>query len=193
MPIKTTRISTCRLRPDTCGPDIGPRNVPGSLHSATDGRYLPVTTRKRKPIERFDPLFSGGLGNFLPGIVFSKVYKNSNLITNRATLSIKPLNNLELTLGLFQSSGRYIKQSWRNWTAANPCLQGHRPGVHPDHVSLHWRTPVSPRHCIRRYPGGKQLRRQWKEARRTGTRSRLPCICFSKVTVWRGEPGSYVN
>jgi hypothetical protein len=51
--------------------------------------------------ERFDPLFSGGLGNFLPGIVFSKVYKNSNLITNRATLSVKPLKNLELTLDYF--------------------------------------------------------------------------------------------
>jgi len=51
--------------------------------------------------ERFDPLFSGGLGNFLPGIVFSKVYKNSNLITNRATFSIKPLATLELTLDYF--------------------------------------------------------------------------------------------
>jgi hypothetical protein len=52
-------------------------------------------------LERFDPLFSGGLGNFLPGIVFSKVYKNSNLITNRATFSIKPLATLELTLDYF--------------------------------------------------------------------------------------------
>ncbi len=51
--------------------------------------------------ERFDPLFSGGLGNFLPGIVFSKVYKNSNLTTNRATLSIMPLDTLELTLDYF--------------------------------------------------------------------------------------------
>ncbi|MDY0041009.1 MAG: hypothetical protein RBS57_11925, partial [Desulforhabdus sp.] len=39
--------------------------------------------------ERFDPLFSGGLGNFLPGVVFSKVYKNANLITNRVTFSVK--------------------------------------------------------------------------------------------------------
>lgn len=51
--------------------------------------------------ERFDPLFSGGLGNFLPGIVFSKVYKNANLITNRATFSIKPNNTLELILDYF--------------------------------------------------------------------------------------------
>jgi hypothetical protein len=51
--------------------------------------------------ERFDPLFSGGLGNFLPGIVFSKVYKNANLITNRATLSVKPDDTLELTLDYF--------------------------------------------------------------------------------------------
>lgn len=52
--------------------------------------------------ERFDPLFSGGLGNFLPGIVFSKVYKNANLTTHRATLSLKPKPNLELILDYFQ-------------------------------------------------------------------------------------------
>ncbi|MBN1545239.1 MAG: alginate export family protein [Syntrophaceae bacterium] len=51
--------------------------------------------------ERFDPLFSGGLGNFLPGIVFSKVYKNSNLITNRVTFSVKPSDTLELILDYF--------------------------------------------------------------------------------------------
>ena len=51
--------------------------------------------------ERFDPLFSGGLGNFLPGIVFSKVYKNANLVTNRVTFSIKPLDTLELILDYF--------------------------------------------------------------------------------------------
>jgi hypothetical protein len=41
------------------------------------------------------------LGQFLPGIVFSKVYKNANLITNRATLSVKPDDTLELTLDYF--------------------------------------------------------------------------------------------
>jgi hypothetical protein len=51
--------------------------------------------------ERFDPLFSGGLGNFLPGIVFSKAYKNANLVTNRATLSVKPNPSLELVLDYF--------------------------------------------------------------------------------------------
>jgi hypothetical protein len=51
--------------------------------------------------ERFDPLFSGGLGNFLPGIVFSKAYKNANLITNRATFSVKPMDSLELILDYF--------------------------------------------------------------------------------------------
>lgn len=51
--------------------------------------------------ERFDPLFSGGLGNFLPGIVFSKVYKNANLMTNRATFGVKPTETLELTLDYF--------------------------------------------------------------------------------------------
>jgi hypothetical protein len=51
--------------------------------------------------ERFDPLFSGGLGNFLPGIIFSKVYKNANLITNRATFSVQPSDTLELILDYF--------------------------------------------------------------------------------------------
>jgi hypothetical protein len=54
-----------------------------------------------KTFERFDPLFSGGLGNFLPGIVFSKVYKNANLITNRATFSVRPEDTLELILDYF--------------------------------------------------------------------------------------------
>jgi hypothetical protein len=51
--------------------------------------------------ERFDPLFSGGLGNFLPGIVFSKIFKNANLITNRVTFSVKPDDTLELILDFF--------------------------------------------------------------------------------------------
>ena len=51
--------------------------------------------------ERFDPLFSGGLGNFLPGIVFSKVYKNSNLLTHRVTFSVKPADTLEFIFDYF--------------------------------------------------------------------------------------------
>ena len=54
-----------------------------------------------KTFERFDPLFSGGLGNFLPGIVLSKVYKNANLVTNRATFSVKPSPTLELIIDYF--------------------------------------------------------------------------------------------
>jgi hypothetical protein len=51
--------------------------------------------------ERFDPLFSGGLGNFLPGLVFSKAYKNANLVTNRVTFSVKPQDQLELIVDYF--------------------------------------------------------------------------------------------
>jgi hypothetical protein len=54
-----------------------------------------------RTFERFDPLFSGGLGNFLPGIVFSKAYKNSNLVTHRATFSVKPNDRLELIADYF--------------------------------------------------------------------------------------------
>ena len=46
-------------------------------------------------------MFSGGLGNFLPGIVFSKVYKNANLVTNRFALSVKPSPHTELLLDYF--------------------------------------------------------------------------------------------
>ena len=53
-------------------------------------------------VERFDPLFSGGLGNFLPGLVFSKVYKNSNLRTHRVKANIYPAETLELSLDYFQ-------------------------------------------------------------------------------------------
>jgi hypothetical protein len=48
--------------------------------------------------ERFDPLFSGGLGNFLPGIVFSKVYKNSNLRIQRVKGNVFPSDTVELIL-----------------------------------------------------------------------------------------------
>ena len=51
--------------------------------------------------ERFDPLFSGGQGNFVPGIVFSKVYKNSNLHTHRATFNLKPTDTLEFILDYY--------------------------------------------------------------------------------------------
>ena len=51
--------------------------------------------------ERFDPLFSGGLGNFLPGMVFSKAYKNSNLIIHRVKASAFPTPTLELMLDYF--------------------------------------------------------------------------------------------
>ena len=52
-------------------------------------------------MERFDPLFSGGLGNFLPGLVFSKVYKNANLRTHRVKGNIFPAETLELSLDWF--------------------------------------------------------------------------------------------
>jgi hypothetical protein len=55
-----------------------------------------------KTFERFDPLFSGGLGNFLPGIVFSKVYKNSNLFTHRINLSVNPSDTLQFLFDYFR-------------------------------------------------------------------------------------------
>lgn len=52
-------------------------------------------------VERFDPLFSGGLGNFLPGLVFSKAYKNSNLKTHRVRVNVYPTETFELSLDYF--------------------------------------------------------------------------------------------
>jgi len=52
-------------------------------------------------VERFDPLFSGGLGNYLPGVVFSKVYKNSNLRIQRVKANVFPSETLELILDYF--------------------------------------------------------------------------------------------
>jgi hypothetical protein len=54
-----------------------------------------------KTNERFDPLFSGGLGNFLPGLVFSKVYKNSNLLIHRVKANAFPMQTLELIVDYY--------------------------------------------------------------------------------------------
>ena len=53
-------------------------------------------------MERFDPLFSGGQQNFVPGMIMNAVTKNANLITHRVRASVKPVASLEIVLDYFR-------------------------------------------------------------------------------------------
>jgi hypothetical protein len=48
--------------------------------------------------ERYDPLLSGGQSNYVPGMLLSSVLLNSNLVTQRITLTANPTEQLGLTL-----------------------------------------------------------------------------------------------
>ncbi len=48
--------------------------------------------------ERFDPLLSTGLGNWLQGVVFGKITSNSNLAVHRLQFNLVPTPALNLTL-----------------------------------------------------------------------------------------------
>jgi hypothetical protein len=47
--------------------------------------------------ERFDPLLSTGLGNWLQGITFGKITSNSNLAVHRLQFNLVPMPSLNLT------------------------------------------------------------------------------------------------
>jgi hypothetical protein len=47
--------------------------------------------------ERFDPLLSTGLGIWLQGISFGKLFSNSNLATHRVQLNLVPVETLNVT------------------------------------------------------------------------------------------------
>jgi hypothetical protein len=47
--------------------------------------------------ERFDTLYSGGLGEWLQGISFAKVLSQSNKISDRVRINLVPMQNLNLT------------------------------------------------------------------------------------------------
>lgn len=48
--------------------------------------------------ERYDPLLSTGLGNWLQGVTFGKVTSNSNLAAHRIQFNVTPVPTLNLTL-----------------------------------------------------------------------------------------------
>jgi hypothetical protein len=47
--------------------------------------------------ERFDPLMSTGLGNWLQGLSFGKLYRNANLNTHRIQANVAPRAGMNLT------------------------------------------------------------------------------------------------
>lgn len=52
--------------------------------------------------ERFDPLFSGGLGEWLQGVSFGKVLAQSNKLSQRVRLNLVPVNSLNLTFDWYK-------------------------------------------------------------------------------------------
>lgn len=68
--------------------------------------------------ERFDPLQSGGLSDWLQGINLGKVYNNSNGWSHRVTLSIHPSDSLSLSLDYY-----YRFADLLNNLGGNPALQ----------------------------------------------------------------------
>lgn len=51
--------------------------------------------------ERFDPMLTGGLGNWVQGINFRKVIGNGNIISHRVELKAYPADKLEVSLDYF--------------------------------------------------------------------------------------------
>ncbi len=55
-----------------------------------------------KTYERFDPLLSTGLGNWLQGVTFGKLTTNSNLAVHRVQFNVSPNPSLNLTIDFHQ-------------------------------------------------------------------------------------------
>jgi hypothetical protein len=67
--------------------------------------------------ERFDPLLSTGLGNWLQGISFGKLTTNSNLITHRLQFNVAPTPMLNLTF-----DWHLLRAAELNNLGSNPAL-----------------------------------------------------------------------
>jgi hypothetical protein len=80
-----------------------------SRHSGDD----PATAR----FERFDPLLSTGLGNWLQGVTFGKIVSNSNLIVHRLQFNVTPMPVLHLTL-----DWHLLRAAERNNLGGNPAV-----------------------------------------------------------------------
>jgi len=58
--------------------------------------------------ERYDPLLAGGQNNYVPGMLLSSVLLNSNLRSQRVTLTANPSESLALTLEYTQHRAIYL-------------------------------------------------------------------------------------
>lgn len=73
----------------------------------------PATAR----YERYDPMLSGGLGEWVQGVNFKKLVGNANMNVQRVRLTAKPSDSLNLTLDLFDFEAREL-----NNLGATPAL-----------------------------------------------------------------------
>lgn len=67
--------------------------------------------------ERYDPMLSGGLAEWVQGVNFKKVIGNSNVNVHRLRATAKPSDTLNLTLDLFDFEAREL-----NNLGGNPAL-----------------------------------------------------------------------
>jgi hypothetical protein len=67
--------------------------------------------------ERFDSLMSTGLGNWLQGMSFGKVYRNANLDTHRVQLNVVPREGMNFTV-----TWHNLRAGELNNLGANPAL-----------------------------------------------------------------------
>lgn len=79
--------------------------------------YFSGDRRDTLPYERFDPLFSGGLNEWLQGISMAKVLTQTNSHTQRIRFNVAPTARLNLTLDLFLRRADVM-----NNLSANPAL-----------------------------------------------------------------------
>lgn len=67
--------------------------------------------------ERFDPLFSGGLAEWLQGISFGKVLSQTNRTTHRVRFNVSPADELNLTIDYYSNWANQL-----NNMGGNPAL-----------------------------------------------------------------------
>ena len=67
--------------------------------------------------ERFDPLLSTGLGNWLQGVILGKVTSNSNLAAHRLQFNLVPAPTLNVTF-----EWHLLRAPERNNLGANPAI-----------------------------------------------------------------------
>lgn len=88
--------------------------------------------------ERYDPMLSTGLGNWLQGISFGKITSNSNLAVHRIQVNVTPQPELNLTLDWHGLSAPEL-----NNLGGNPALSQLTSGDIGNEVSITARWAIS--------------------------------------------------